>query len=512
MTTATVLEIVNKRLEIIVSTNQRDVVDQAEAALLRLGGVYTRARTLVHVVRDVGESHDLQYPEGQPVIARLGRERMRELCGAAATWLVKRTKRGEEMLVESLTPPWVPATLEQRGEWRFPALDGVSDAPVFRADGSVHDRPGYDLATRIIYEPGGVVYPPVPSTPTAEDADAALGALLDPFVDFPAVADSDRSALIALVLTLVARAAIEGPTPLFLVRAPTPGSGKGLSLDAAAMIATGRLAPKRPPVANDDELRKAMLAYAIESPALIVLDNVAGSLGSPTLAFALTAGTLTDRLLGASESRTVPLRFVMAATGNNVQLRGDTGRRVIPIDLDPRVEHPEDRGGWRYPNLLDHLRVERPRLIAAALTILRGFVVAGRPDHGKPTKGSFEAWDRLVRGAIVWAGGADPLGGVQRIRDDGDEDLERLRALLVAWDASLGSMPTTVADAIKRSGDGGPLHEALTAYSRGGKLDTKAIGHALKAQRGRIVGGMELVRDSLDRNGVARWLVRTVES
>jgi hypothetical protein len=29
----------------------------------------------------------------------------------------------------------------------------------------------------------------------------------------------------------------------------------------------------------------------------------------------------------------VPVRYALAATGNNVQVRGDVGRRVVPIDL-----------------------------------------------------------------------------------------------------------------------------------------------------------------------------------
>jgi hypothetical protein len=221
--------------------------------------------------------------------------------------------------------------------------------------------------------------------------------------DVPYVADSDRAAWVSLVLTLIARSAIDGCTPLYLVRAPVRGAGKGLQVDTTAIIATGRPAPKRPPTTTEDELRKALLAYALESPRLVVLDNVEGALGSPTLAYVLTAGVVSDRLLGASESRTVSVRYVLAATGNNVSLRGDLGRRVVPIDIDPRVEHPEDRGGWRYPDLLGHLRRERPRLVAAALTMLRAYVVAGRPSHGHPAYGSYEQWDALVRGAVVWA-------------------------------------------------------------------------------------------------------------
>ena len=48
---------------------------------------------------------------------------------------------------------------------------------------------------------------------------------------------------------------------------------------------------------------------------------------------------------------------------NNVQLKGDLGRRVVPIDLDPKIEHPEDRT-FKRSDLLGYLQENRPRLCA----------------------------------------------------------------------------------------------------------------------------------------------------
>jgi hypothetical protein len=96
---------------------------------------------------------------------------------------------------------------------------------------------------------------------------------------------------------------------------------------------------------------------------------------------------------------------------------------VVPIDLDPKVEHPEDRK-FKRADLIGYVQENRPRLVAAALTVLRAFVVAGWPAHGQPPKGSFEAWDQLVRSAIIWAGGADPLG----LRSSPGADRPRRRA------------------------------------------------------------------------------------
>ncbi len=59
----------------------------------------------------------------------------------------------------------------------------------------------------------------------------------------------------------------------------------------------------------------------------MLIDNVSGSLGSPTLDRALTAETWRDRLLGGNEQVSVPLEVTWLATGNNLRLTGDTPRR-----------------------------------------------------------------------------------------------------------------------------------------------------------------------------------------
>jgi hypothetical protein len=492
---------------LVVTADQAGVVDQAQAALLRRGGIYVRGRVLVTTVRDHGSHDFLERPEGIPIIARIGRERLREMCGASARWVkVLRTRDGV-VHTRTMVPLWVPSTLAERGEWPFPPLDGISDAPVFRENGTIHDVPGYDGATRTIYEPNGAVYSPIFAEPTRADAARALEELLEPFVDFPFLEACDRAATAALILSLVGRPAIRGCVPIFLVRSPTPGTGKGMLVDAATTIATGRVSSKMAPTSNDDEMRKRLLAIAIEAPAIVTIDNVEDALGSPALAMALTASEIHDRLLGSTEMMRVPLRAIFAATGNNVAMRGDTGRRVVPIDLDPRVEHPEDRHGFAHRDLLSYVRTERPRLYVAALTVLRGYVVAGRPEHGLPPKGSYESWDALIRSSIIWAGGADPLESAARIREQGDEDLERLRALLRAWRGEFGDRAVAIADAVERAKNGGSLFDALASYCGGDSLDNKLLGYALRKVRGRPTAGLMLDKEE-GHGATSLWHVR----
>jgi hypothetical protein len=390
----------------------------------------------------------------------------------------------------------------------------VIESPTLRPDGTILDTPGYDQTTGFLYEPNAE-FSKVPSEPSPEELVTAIDALLDPFREFPFVAESDRCAVLAAILTLLGRPAIDGPTPLFAIRSTTPGSGKGLLASTVSAIGTGREPTLFAVARDDEEVRKRLLTIGLEGTRCVLLDNVEGVIGSPTLAAALTAREFTDRLLGTNRLVTVPMDAVWLASGNNIAFRGDLGRRVLPIDLDPKVEFPEDRE-FQQKDLSRWVRQERPRLAVGALTLLRAFYVAGRPDHGQPRVGSFEAWDSVVRAALLWLGFPDPVAGRSRVRFESDTDLEALGAVLEAWWDAFGSEPMTLARAIE-SAFGGPGHEALAAAlsaldakSDGRRPNARPVGDRFRRWKGRIVGGLVLETDDRKEHGAAQWRVAKV--
>jgi hypothetical protein len=491
------------RPQIIIGPDVERVVNDAERALARLGGIYVRSRRLARVVRDFGRSDWMRRPDGTPAIAQIRPAALLELLSRAALWMT--TPKGK--LSRSMPPSWVSAALLDREEWTLPQIEGVAESPVFRADGTILETPGYDAATRLIYDPRGEIYPPVPAKPTRAQATQALADLLEPFEEFPFVDDAARAATAALILSIVGRTAIPGQVPLFSAQAPTPGSGKGLLVAAASLIACGRLAPLMAQTSDEEENRKRLLALAIESPQFIVIDNVEGTFGSASLAMALTTGEVRDRKLGATETVSATLRSVWAITGNNVQFRSDFGRRVVPIDLDPEVERPEQRT-FKRADLLGYIEANRPRLVTAALTVLRAYVVAGKPDQELSTVGSYEPWDRLVRHAVYWARGTDPMGGVARVQAEADDDVERIRSLLYAWRETLGGRAVTVLEAVRwANSPDSELREAMCSFCKDGKLNTRAVGYALRKLQGRIVAGMRIRRAGEDRNHNVQWIV-----
>ncbi len=500
----------DQRPPFVVRDDLAECADDAQRLLLATPqhGIYKRARMLVRVVREeTPKTAGLTRPPGVPVIETMTMAHLRDRLARPAQWCVP-TKEGFRPVIP---PKWVPETLLARGDWPFPRLEAVIETPTLRPDGTILDTPGYDPATCLLFEPSAE-FPPVPREPTSDDLAAAIQKILEPFSEFPFVAGSDRSAALAGVLTLLARPAIDGPTPLFAIRATTPGTGKGLLASTITLIGTGREPTLFAVSREDEEVRKRLLTIGIEGTRCILLDNVEGALGSPSLAAALTASELTDRLLGTNRLLTVPMEAVWLATGNNIAFRGDLGRRVLPIDLDAKVEFPEDRT-FRRRDLTRWVRDERTGLVVAALTLLRAFHAAGRPDHGQCPVGSFEAWDALVRAAVLWLGFEDPVAGRTRVRTESDADLEALGTVLEAWWSAFGSEPRTLARAIESAFDGAGDQELAAALAGldpkgdGRRPRARPVGDKFRRWKGRIVGGLALETEDRKEHGAALWRV-----
>ena len=134
------------------------------------------------------------------------------------------------------------------------------------------------------------------------------------------------------------------------------------------------------------------------------------------MAAALKSGNFTGRVLGKSESISVPNRPTMLMTGNNLSLPGYMARRVLFGKTDPRTERPFVR--QFHFDTLAYAQLNRQSMIVAALTIARDFLTSGA-NRVHRRMASFELWDDLVRQLIALGGReiqpeefADPINAV----------------------------------------------------------------------------------------------------
>lgn len=142
--------------------------------------------------------------------------------------------------VDADPPTTVVKQIIAQGDRRkLKPLDGVITGPTIRLDGSVLNAPGYDPATRLLFDPLGADVPDIPTAPTLEQARDALELLLHPFQTFPFVDASAHGAMLAAILTAAIRPVL--PTaPAFASDAPIQGSGKTLLAACIGAMIEGR--------------------------------------------------------------------------------------------------------------------------------------------------------------------------------------------------------------------------------------------------------------------------------
>jgi hypothetical protein len=292
-------------------------------------------------------------------------------------------------------------------------------------------------------------------------------------------------------------------------------AGKGLLLNISARITTGQDFTVASYTHDEDELRKRVTSLVLGGDRLVLFDNLEGKFGNAVLDGVLTGTSWEDRLLGVNRMVRGPLLITWYATGNNVAVGADTARRVCHIRLESPEERPEERQGFRHPDLLAWVGENRGRLLAAALTILRAYCVAGRPDQGLPAWGSYEGWSGLVRSAVVWVGLPDPGETRLRLQTQADVTAVGMALLLGCWEQlDPGRQGLTAAEVIERlyKPPPGPSPPAFHADMKAaveslvGKGDSRALGNKLRGYRRRIFEG-RFIDQAGAQQRAARWAV-----
>lgn len=500
---------------IVVTPDIEANADELIPHLANDGRTFQRACELVHITMagDEDESKGARAPisKGSPVIRSTAIATLTENASSVVRW-VKLNAEGEERHV--LPPSPVVAAVHARGQWRgVPHLLAVQESPFMRLDGTIVQTPGHDLESWYFYAPNAE-FPRVPENPTHEQSKKALATLVDLYGDFPFVSHAARMVPISVQLTLQARAAIDGPTPCHAGDASVKGGGKTLAFSIPVAIHSGR-PPSLATFPNgrngQEELEKMLGAYALAGVSSVMFDNVPIGVpfgGAPLEKCITAADRVSLRRLGVSETPELPWRAVVIATGNNLAIADETARRTLVARIVPDVERPEERTGFKHPEIMKYVLEKRAELVVAGLTVLRGYVAAGMPDTGTMSLGSFEAWSRLVPRAIVWAGGADVLDARVTVSCDTDESAATLHTIVHGLPRILGEhengltagaildalYPAPRADEPPDGWEGlRTALESATGTRTGTKPEPSKLGTYFRGHRDRKVDGKALV-------------------
>jgi hypothetical protein len=371
----------------------------------------------------------------------------------------------------------------------------------------------------------------VPDNPTIDDAKAALATLRHAFRTFPykgatmisedwpividrvevvkklAVVDlrqppvmSETASLCGL-MTAVARPSLDFAPGLLLLAPLISGSGcgKGLLARASFQIAYGWQPGAFTAGHDREELEKRISAALCEARPGLLLDNINNAtLASDTLASALTERPSIVRAFSTLKMVPMLVTTFITITGNGLSVSEDLLRRFLLGELDADCEDPELR--WFPPGFLSDIARERPKLLAAVLTIWRW----GRQNENELRRGlplgGFETWTRWIRDPLLTLGAPDP---VERLQAAKAADPRRLRmlAILSKWHEVHGSEWTQAAK----------LAEPVVAAMAGDRpMSRQAIAGRLQKMVGTRVGGfvLEFQADDTEVKRGGRYRVR----
>ena len=184
------------------------------------------------------------------------------------------------------------------------------------------------------------------------------------------------------------------------------------------------------PVSRDEALRRGALAVGQpdqRDPAWLAPTDLR-SLITRVLA------NLVNTYVAHGDDPRLPVRCAWIATGNNPTLSSEIARRTVRIRLNAKQDRPWLRDRFRHPDLRQWVSAHRHELVAAALTLVRAWIAAGKPDPtGSSSLGMFESWSRVMGGILQVAGVPGFLSNLSDFYESTDTEGEMVRSFLAAW-------------------------------------------------------------------------------
>jgi hypothetical protein len=419
-----------------------------------------------------------------------------------------------------LKPAQAPKTIAEdilagKNIGKFPAIQGITAAPILDKSGTIQAQPGYCSATRTYYhETSGQPLLPavIPSTQEAAMAayddlfhseDGLLGEF--PFKDF-----ASRANTLAYILTPFVREMIQAPTPLFLFQAPKQGTGKSLLAETGAKIFAGQNVAMLTVPQREEDWEKTILSTLRSGPSHVIYDNATGKISSAKFASTLTETHVTGRLLGVSQNVTYPVRCVWAMTANNAVFDADLPRRTVVIDLDAGVENPAEVKKHR--DIPEILRTDRQRYVLDCLTILAYWQKQKNPaKYDGPAMGSYQKWAETLGSVLKTLGITGFLENKRDAAEKLDPESGLWRAIMLEIFATFKHKDWKPKQAIESLSE--DSKEALQEILRANSDNFSAkFGRQLSVKSGQIFDGQKFQKSSQKSGGSSVYFFSPEES
>lgn len=484
-TRAKIEEEANAAGAVLIETNSRQQQDELEDLARAIEQYNARTPRLFHGA--AGLMRIEHTPNGAPALKFASREAVQSIAGKAAKWIRTSEREG----TASVSPPrdLCAIYLASPEDWRgVPPIEGTATAPFFAPNGTLCDATGYHAAARVWLQlPAN--FQLCDTTPTPENLAAARRLILDEILGEVSFGDdASRAHAVAQMLLPFVRRLIPDATPLHLWNAPLRGSGKSY---AAELCILPFVEPTpTPEKKSDEEWRKSLFCDLITGPSHIFLDNIKGSLQSPTLDLAITAGFIKERLTGTGDMVTAPIRCVWVATANNAELTEDIVTRAVVINIDPESENPDTREFKSNPKAF--IRQNRGQVCGALLTLVRAWQAAGSPNYCGPNRCRFPDWQNVIGGILDVAEIPGFLDNLEEARENissGEND--GFAGFVELWAETHGEKAVTVKDLLSLAEKCESLTGALSGDNEGKRA--QQLAKVIRKRRNRVFSGLKIV-------------------
>ena len=260
------------------------------------------------------------------------------------------------------------------GDDALPIISAIATLPIVMRDGNMLAGRGLDRERGIVFRiPSALLAMlPRPADCTPGKVAEAIRFLCDEWLCDVAADYAGKCILLGAAMTVIERSILPD-RPVFFVHRRADAGGKTTAPIMSLMAVTGA----RPSAAawspNEEERRKALLAYLLEALPAIVWDNIprGSQIFCPHIERSCTSEFYPDRRPGVQPGDRSPAATVHMFTGNNIGPRGDLASRALTARLEVETADPENRP-FLHPDPIGWTEAHRGKILQALYTIMLG--------------------------------------------------------------------------------------------------------------------------------------------
>lgn len=467
--------------QVIINNRQLlDIVEDTWRAMQRYNNISPR------LFIKSGKLAKINFLEEPPSLKLLEEKELYGILSRAATW-AKLTNSG---MMNAFPPDKVAEDMlycDHPIKSDIPKLEAIVTTPIFSRTKELVIKEGYNEGAQVWYKPS-VNLSDIPVSPTEEDVKISKGIIEDELLcNFPFCNKSDLAHTYSTMLLPFVRQLIDGPTPLHVIEAPGPGTGKSKLCNIISILTVGTSCEARSIPNGDEEIRKMITAELIKSRPIILLDNASEKkkLDSAALAAVITTTSWTDRYLGESSMITLSNQALWLLTANNPQMSVELARRCVRVRLDAKTDQPWKRKEFKHPYIEEWSKDNRGLLVRSIIILIKNWINKGCP-AGKERLGSFERWSCVIGGILEVNGIQGFLGNLDEMYESSDKEGNAWRAFVTKWFNTYGGDKKTAHELLEMCDKNTLMYDIIGD----GPIRTKLskLLNALNSAKDRVIG------------------------